>query len=39
VAESEDAIALVGVDQAIPAAIEAELKALPQVRYVKQLAF
>jgi D-3-phosphoglycerate dehydrogenase / 2-oxoglutarate reductase len=39
VAEGEDAIALVGIDQAIPASIEAELKALPQVRYVKQLSF
>ena len=39
VAEGEDAIALVGIDQAIPAAIETELKALPQVRYVKQLSF
>ena len=39
VAEGEDAIALVGIDQAIPANVEAELKALPQVRYVKQLSF
>jgi D-3-phosphoglycerate dehydrogenase / 2-oxoglutarate reductase len=37
--EGEDAIALVGIDQAIPAALNEELKALPQVRYVKQLSF
>jgi D-3-phosphoglycerate dehydrogenase / 2-oxoglutarate reductase len=39
VAEGEDAIALVGIDQAVPSSIAAELKALPQVRYVKQLSF
>jgi D-3-phosphoglycerate dehydrogenase / 2-oxoglutarate reductase len=39
VAEGEDAIALVGIDQAVPASIASELKALPQVRYVKQLSF
>jgi D-3-phosphoglycerate dehydrogenase len=39
VAEGEDAIALVGIDQPVPAALQAELKALPQVRYVKVLEF
>jgi len=39
VAEGEDAIALVGIDQSVPAALQAELKALPQVRYVKVLEF
>ena len=39
VAEGEDAIALVGIDQAVPDALQAELKALPQVRYVKVLEF
>jgi D-3-phosphoglycerate dehydrogenase / 2-oxoglutarate reductase len=39
VAEGEDAIALVGIDQSIPTDLEAALKALPQVRYVKQLSF
>jgi len=39
VAAGEDAIALVGVDQVVPDAILAKLKALPQVRYVKVLQF
>jgi D-3-phosphoglycerate dehydrogenase len=39
VGKGEDAIALIGIDQAIPADIEADLKAMPQVRYVKQLSF
>ena len=34
-----DAIALVGVDQVVPEAIQAKLRALPQVRYVKVLQF
>jgi D-3-phosphoglycerate dehydrogenase len=34
-----EAIALVGVDQALPAPVMAKLKALPQVRYAKLLRF
>jgi D-3-phosphoglycerate dehydrogenase len=34
-----DAIALVGVDQVVPEAVQAKLRALPQVRYVKVLRF
>ncbi|MES1198767.1 MAG: phosphoglycerate dehydrogenase [Pseudomonadota bacterium] len=37
VAEGEDAIALVSVDQVVPDAVLAKLKALPQVRYAKVL--
>jgi D-3-phosphoglycerate dehydrogenase len=37
--EGEDAIAIVGVDQVVPDAIIAKLKALPQVRYAKVLRF
>jgi D-3-phosphoglycerate dehydrogenase / 2-oxoglutarate reductase len=39
VAAGEDAIALVGVDQVVPDAVLAKLKALPQVRYAKVLRF
>jgi D-3-phosphoglycerate dehydrogenase len=39
VAAGEDAIALIGVDQVVPDAILAELRALPQVRYAKVLRF
>ncbi len=35
----EDAIALVGVDQVVPDAVIAKIKALPQVRYAKVLRF
>jgi D-3-phosphoglycerate dehydrogenase len=38
-AAGADAIALVGVDQIVPDAIQAKLRALPQVRYVKVLRF
>ncbi|MGP0083567.1 MAG: NAD(P)-dependent oxidoreductase, partial [Steroidobacteraceae bacterium] len=38
-AEGEDAIAIVGVDQVVPDAIQRKLRALPQVRYVKVLKF
>lgn len=38
-AAGEDAIALVGVDQAVPEAIQARLRSLPHVRYVKVLRF
>ena len=34
-----EAIALVGIDQTVPDALLAEIKALPQVRYVKLLRF
>ncbi|HVY84176.1 MAG TPA: phosphoglycerate dehydrogenase [Caulobacterales bacterium] len=37
VAQGEDAIALVGVDQVVPDATIAKIKALPQVRYAKVL--
>ncbi|HWA01449.1 MAG TPA: phosphoglycerate dehydrogenase [Caulobacterales bacterium] len=37
VAAGEDAIALVGVDQVVPEATIAKIKALPQVRYAKVL--
>jgi D-3-phosphoglycerate dehydrogenase / 2-oxoglutarate reductase len=39
VAEGEDAIALVGVDQPLSDALVAKLKTLPQVRYAKVLRF
>src|SRR5580698_10498597 len=38
-AEGEDAIAIVGVDQDVPDAIQRKLRALPHVRYVKVLKF
>jgi D-3-phosphoglycerate dehydrogenase / 2-oxoglutarate reductase len=38
-AQGEDAIAIVGVDQVVPEAIQQRLRALPQVRYVKVLKF
>jgi D-3-phosphoglycerate dehydrogenase len=38
-AAGADAIALVGVDQVVPEAVQAQLRALPQVRYVKVLRF
>jgi D-3-phosphoglycerate dehydrogenase len=38
-AAGEDAIAIVGVDQIVPDAIQAKLRALPHVRYVKVLKF
>jgi D-3-phosphoglycerate dehydrogenase / 2-oxoglutarate reductase len=38
-AAGEDAIAIVGVDQAVPETIQHRLRALPQVRYVKMLRF
>jgi D-3-phosphoglycerate dehydrogenase / 2-oxoglutarate reductase len=38
-AEGGDAIALVGVDQDLPEALQADLRALPQVRYAKVLSF
>jgi D-3-phosphoglycerate dehydrogenase / 2-oxoglutarate reductase len=38
-APGEDAVAIVGVDQAVPEEIVARLKALPQVRYAKLLRF
>jgi D-3-phosphoglycerate dehydrogenase len=38
-AAGEDAIAIVGVDQGVPEAIQHRLRALPQVRYVKVLRF
>jgi D-3-phosphoglycerate dehydrogenase / 2-oxoglutarate reductase len=37
--EGADAIALVGVDQVVPDAVLAQIKALPQVRYAKVLRF
>ncbi|MBL8558032.1 MAG: phosphoglycerate dehydrogenase [Hyphomonadaceae bacterium] len=39
VAAGEDAVALVGVDQQLPDPVLAAIKALPQVRYVRVLAF
>jgi D-3-phosphoglycerate dehydrogenase len=39
VAEGEDAIALVGVDQVVPNDVQNRINALPQVRYVKVLRF
>jgi D-3-phosphoglycerate dehydrogenase len=39
VAEGEDAIAIVGVDQEVPEAILAKVRAAPQVRYAKALHF
>jgi D-3-phosphoglycerate dehydrogenase / 2-oxoglutarate reductase len=38
-AAGQDAIAIVGVDQVVPEAIQHKLRALPQVRYVKVLKF
>jgi D-3-phosphoglycerate dehydrogenase len=38
-AAGEDAIAIVGVDQFVPDAIQKKLRALPHVRYVKVLKF
>lgn len=38
-AAEQDAIAIVGVDQIVPDAIQQKLRALPQVRYVKVLRF
>jgi D-3-phosphoglycerate dehydrogenase / 2-oxoglutarate reductase len=38
-AAGEDAIAIVGVDQDVPDAIQQKLRALPDVRYVKVLKF
>jgi D-3-phosphoglycerate dehydrogenase len=38
-AAGEDAIAIVGVDQGVSEAIQHQLRALPQVRYVKMLRF
>jgi D-3-phosphoglycerate dehydrogenase len=38
-AQGEDAIAIVGVDQEVPEAIQRKLRALPHVRYVKVLKF
>jgi D-3-phosphoglycerate dehydrogenase len=38
-AAGEDAIAIVGVDQVVPETIQQQLRALPQVRYVKVLTF
>ena len=38
-AAEQDAIAIVGVDQVVPEAIQQKLRALPQVRYVKVLKF
>jgi D-3-phosphoglycerate dehydrogenase len=35
----QDAVALVGVDQVVPEPIQANLRALPQVKYVKVLTF
>ena len=37
--ETQDAIAIVGVDQLVPEAIQQKLRALPHVRYVKVLRF
>jgi D-3-phosphoglycerate dehydrogenase len=38
-AAGQDAIAIVGVDQVVPEAIQHKLRASPQVRYVKELKF
>jgi D-3-phosphoglycerate dehydrogenase len=38
-AAGEDAIAIVGVDQVVPDAVQHQLRALPHVRYVKVLKF
>ena len=38
-AAEQDAIAIVGVDQVVPVAIQQKLRALPHVRYVKVLKF
>ncbi|MDX2233327.1 MAG: phosphoglycerate dehydrogenase [Hyphomonadaceae bacterium] len=39
VAAGEDAVALVGIDQTIPAPLLARIEGLPQVRYVRVLSF
>jgi D-3-phosphoglycerate dehydrogenase len=39
VAAGEDAVALVGIDQTVPAAVLKRIEALPQVRFVRVLAF
>jgi D-3-phosphoglycerate dehydrogenase / 2-oxoglutarate reductase len=39
VAEGEDAVALVGIDQVVPDAVLEKIRALPQVRFVRVLAF
>ncbi len=39
VAAGEDAVALVGIDQTVPAPILKRIEALPQVRFVRVLAF
>jgi D-3-phosphoglycerate dehydrogenase / 2-oxoglutarate reductase len=38
-AAEQDAIAIVGVDQIVPDAVQEKLRALPHVRYVKALKF
>jgi len=38
-AADQDAIAIVGVDQVLPEAIQHKLRVLPHVRYVKVLEF
>jgi D-3-phosphoglycerate dehydrogenase len=38
-AAGQDAIAIVGIDQLVPDAIQQKLRALPHVRYVKALRF
>jgi len=38
-AQGQDAIAIVGVDQVVPETIQQQLRAIPQVRYVKVLRF
>lgn len=38
-AAGEDAVAIVGVDQTVPASVQERLRALPHVRYVKVLEF
>ena len=39
VAAGEDAIAIIGVDQEVPAVVIDKLKSAPQVRYAKVLRF
>ncbi len=39
VAAGEDAVALVGIDQTLPAALLAKIEGLPQVRFVRVLSF
>jgi D-3-phosphoglycerate dehydrogenase len=38
-APGEDAVAIVGVDQVLPADVQAKIRAMPHVRYVKVLEF